>query len=83
MIEPPMDWVLTGQIKVREITEVMIKEGKDRTIIHLEVEDRIDRILVNVDIIMSYKERKIKLIMDDGEDIVIQEGPIEKGLGWI
>ncbi|CAB4434995.1 unnamed protein product [Rhizophagus irregularis] len=83
MTELLMDWVLTGQIKVREIDEITIKEGKDRTIIHLEILDRIDEIYINVDIIISYKEKKIKLIMDDGENIVIQEGPIEKGLGWI
>ncbi|CAB4444402.1 unnamed protein product [Rhizophagus irregularis] len=81
------NWFLTYQVKVDEITEATIKEEKNRTIIHLRIDDEGDGdglfIEVNVHIIIKLKEKKIKLIMEDTNNMIIEERPIEKGLEWI
>lgn len=78
-----MNWFLTYRVKVDEIYKATIKEKKNITIIHLEIREGESSIDVNVHIIIRLKEKKIKLIMEDRDDMIIEERPIEKGLGWI
>ncbi|GBC25422.2 DDE-type integrase/transposase/recombinase [Rhizophagus irregularis DAOM 181602=DAOM 197198] len=77
-----MNWFLTYRVKVDKIWKVTIKEEENETIIHLRIEEEEDFILVDVHIIIRLKEKKVKLIMEDGNNMIIEERPIEKGLGW-
>ncbi|GET59234.1 DDE-type integrase/transposase/recombinase [Rhizophagus irregularis DAOM 181602=DAOM 197198] len=77
-----MNWFLTYRVKVDKIWKVTIKEEENKTIIHLRIEEEEDFILVDVHIIIRLKEKKVKLIMEDGNNMIIKERPIEKGLGW-
>ncbi|EXX66094.1 hypothetical protein RirG_127100 [Rhizophagus irregularis DAOM 197198w] len=78
-----MNWFLTYRVKVDKIWKVTIKEEENKTIIHLRIEEEEDFILVDVHIIIRLKEKKVKLIMEDGNNMIIKERPIEKGLGWV
>ncbi|GBC21546.2 DDE-type integrase/transposase/recombinase [Rhizophagus irregularis DAOM 181602=DAOM 197198] len=77
-----MNWFLTYRVKVDKIWKVTIKEEENETIIHLRIEEEEDFILVDVHIIIRLKEKKVKLIMEDGNNMIIEKRPIEKGLGW-
>ncbi|CAB4445461.1 unnamed protein product [Rhizophagus irregularis] len=77
------NWFLTYRVKVEDILKVTIKEEKNTTIIYLRVNNGESYIEVNVHIIIKLKEKKIKLIMEDTKNMIIEERPIEKGLGWI
>ncbi|CAB4427460.1 unnamed protein product [Rhizophagus irregularis] len=78
-----MNWFLTYRIKVNDILKATIKEEENKTIISLRINEGESFILVNVHIIIRLKNKKVKLIMEDGDDMIIEERPIEKGLGWI
>ncbi|CAB4488187.1 unnamed protein product [Rhizophagus irregularis] len=78
-----MSWFLTYRVKVDKIWKVTIKEEENETIIHLRIEEEEDFILVDVHIIIRLKEKKVKLILEDGNNMIIEERPIEKGLGWV
>ncbi|CAB5377253.1 unnamed protein product [Rhizophagus irregularis] len=78
-----MSWFLTYRVKVDKIWKVTIKEEENETIIHLRIEEEEDFILVDVHIIIRLKEKKVKLILEDGNNMIIEERPIEKGLGWL
>ncbi|CAB4438111.1 unnamed protein product [Rhizophagus irregularis] len=77
-----INWFRTHLIKVDEIVEKTIKEGKDKTIIYLRILEE-NLAVVEMHIIIRPKEKKVKLIMEQGDDMMIEERPIEKGLGWI
>ena len=78
-------WFLTYRLEVEEILKATIKEEKNTTIIYLRINDRGSAfgVRVNVHIIIKLKEKKIKLIMEDTDKMIIEERSIEKGLGWI
>ncbi|PKY42726.1 hypothetical protein RhiirA4_456580 [Rhizophagus irregularis] len=76
------NWFLAHLIKVDEIVKKTIKEGKNETIIYLRILEE-SLAVVEMHIIIRSKEKKIKLIMQERNDIMIEERPIEEGLGWI
>ncbi|EXX66229.1 hypothetical protein RirG_125830 [Rhizophagus irregularis DAOM 197198w] len=74
---------LTYRVKVDKIWKVTIKEEGNKTIIRLRIEEGENFILVDVHIIIRLKEKKVKLIMEDKDNMIIEERLMEKGLGWV